>query len=123
MGHAPTKINGLENWAPINGNWGEKKWSGMGPLVRAHFVDALGAQIYVDKLNLEKDVESLKVKKLSQQTSTKFSQSKSQFFFGGGRNLGFPNLKPSSLDCAGRMRLALFSVDFLIRFKVGPYLL
>lgn len=98
-----------------------------GVIVGAQCVDALGAQIYVDKLNLEKEVESLKVKKLSQQKSTKFSQSKSQFFFwAGGRNLGLSNLKQSSLDCGGphaACLLAVFSVNFLIRFKVGPFLL
>lgn len=42
-----------------------------GPIVRAQCVDALGAKIYVDKLNLEKEVESLKVKK---NVSTKIHQ-------------------------------------------------
>lgn len=73
------KINGVENWAPFLMATGVKK-SGVewGLTVGAHFLDA---QIYVDKFNLEKEVESLKVKKWSQQKSTKFSQSKSQFFF------------------------------------------
>lgn len=81
--HADPKIHGVENWAPFLMATGVKK-SGVewGPIVRAQCVDALGAQIYVDKFNLEKEVESLKVEKMFQQKSTKFSQSKSQVFFG-----------------------------------------
>ena len=78
-----------------------------GVIVGAQCVDALGAQIYVDKLNLEKEVESLKVKKLSQQKSTKFSQSKSQFFFGRVEEIwGCRIWNSLPLIAEGRMRLA-----------------